>query len=76
MAWAMMKLPMNRKIVSSEKEPKMMSAGSSSASVGVCVTFRITHMARPMTAVMGMGMASVIQKTTTKTRTAARVFCE
>jgi hypothetical protein len=59
-AWAMMNAPMNRKIVEDENEPKTTSAVVSSASGGGAALMRIAN-ARPSTAVIGIGIASVTQ---------------
>jgi hypothetical protein len=62
MTTAMMKLPMNSRMVESNTLPNTSSA---------LATFRITHRHSPTSPVTGIGIASLIHQTTTRPRTAA-----
>ena len=66
----MMKLPMKRKTVSSEKAAKTTSVAASPSGGGGVASSSATS-ATPRSAVTGIGIASVIHQTTTKTRMAA-----
>jgi hypothetical protein len=66
----MMKLPMNRKIVSSVKRPKTTSTALS-PSGGGGVASSSAHSTTPSSAVTGIGTASVSHQTITKARIAA-----
>jgi hypothetical protein len=66
----MMKLPMKRKIVSSEKAPKATSVAASPSSGGGVASSSATS-ATPTSAVIGIGIASVIHQATTSARIAA-----
>jgi hypothetical protein len=66
----MMKLPMNRKMVSSVKRPNTTST-ELSPSGGGGVASRSAHSTTPSIAVTGIGIASVSHQTITKARMAA-----